>query len=226
MEGVFRRMITQRLMKLDPTLVLHNEGEWGGNPTSKYSAFNDGGVECEVGEYLFGLVRLLKPNFVLETGSHHGVGASYLGMALKENKQGLLTTIEFLPANYEIAKKRIEMMGLNDYVECLLMDVKDYKTDKGFDLILLDTEPQTRFQELLQFYNNLNEGGFIFIHDLHRHMHQIENEEHGFAWPYGKIPQGITDLVKADKLRPFHFTTPRGISGFYKPSKEDYVWSN
>jgi len=29
-------------------------------------------------------------------------------------------------------------------------------------------------------------------------------------------------LIKDDKVRPFHFGTPRGMSGFYKVHPEDY----
>jgi hypothetical protein len=56
-------------------------------------------------------------------------------------------------------------------------------------------------------------------------MHQIPNEEHGFAWPYGKLPPEIIKLVKEDKLRPFHFPTPRGLTGFYKTREDDYKWN-
>lgn len=232
--------ITKTLQETDKSLVLHNEGDWS-NPVDPqkpgFTSFNDAGVETETGEFLYSMVRILKPEFVLETGTHWGVGASYMGQALKDNHAGHLTTIEFLPENWRLAVERMARLGLSDVVDCVYMDVAQY--DPGLDLrgsnesmenppkkqyklILLDTEPQTRFAELLKFYDNLEEGGFIFIHDLHRHMHQIENADHGFAWPYGVLPEEIKELVKADKLRPFHFSTPRGLTGFYKVSKSDY----
>lgn len=217
-------MITERLLKLDPSLELHNEGEWS-NSTSYYSAFNDGGVECETGEFLYSLVRLLKPNRVLETGTHYGVGASYMGMGLKDNGFGKLDTLEFLPEIHAVARKRIETMGLTDYVNMHLTDAAKFDASgKKYKLVLLDTEPQTRFAEFLRYLPFVDEGGFIFIHDLHRHMHQIPNEEHGFAWPYGVIPHGITQLVKDGAIRPFHFSTPRGLTGFYVVAKDDYKW--
>src|SRR3990167_4430480 len=97
--------ITERLMALDPTLQIHNEGEWGKTIT-EYSAFNDAGVECETGEFLYSMVRILKPDRVLETGTHWGIGMSYLGMGLKDNKKGKLDTVEFLPEIYNRAVKR------------------------------------------------------------------------------------------------------------------------
>jgi predicted O-methyltransferase YrrM len=220
--------ITKRLLQLDPSLEIHNEGLWNEpykNDSASFTSFNDAGIECETGEFLYGMTRLLKPDFVLETGTHWGVGASYMGLALQDNNKGQLDTIEFLREIYERAKDRLSKVGVLDtYVKMYLQDVATFKTDKLYKLILLDTEPQTRFAELVSFFPNLEEGGFVFVHDLHRHMHQIPNEEHGFAWPYGEIPEELKSLVKNDLLRPIHFSTPRGLSGFYKTHTNDYKW--
>lgn len=219
-------MITQKLLQLDPTLTQHNEGSWHTPYTLApgYSSFNDAGIECETGEFLYSLARLLKPKHILETGTHYGIGASYMGMALLHNQEGHLDTVEFLPEIYRVASQRISTMGLDSIVTCHLGDVARFENTIKYQLILLDTEPQTRFAELIKFYVNLDDGGYIFIHDLHNHMHQIPNTEHGFAWPYGKIPEEMRQLVLTRKLRPFHFHTPRGLTGFYKPSPEDYQW--
>lgn len=214
--------VTQRLLDTG-NFTLHNEGEWS-KTVSKYSAFNDAGVEVEVGEFLYAMVRILKPEAVLETGTHVGVGACYMGTGLQENGFGVLDTVEFLPELHAKAVERIHNVGLDNYVKLHLIDAKDFVSQKVYDLILLDTEPQTRFAELLKYYLFLKEGGYIFIHDLHRHMQQVENAEHGFAWPYGVIPEQMKLLIKNGQLRPFHFGTPRGLTGFYKVSSDDYVW--
>lgn len=215
--------ITDRLVQLDPTLVIHNEGEWGKTVT-EYSAFNDAGVECETGEFLYSMVRILKPDRVLETGTHWGIGASYMGMALKDNKKGKLDTVEFLREIHVRAIERLGQLELLDYVNAHCIDAALFIPPANYKLILLDTEPQTRFAELVKFYDYLEPGGFIFIHDLHQHMHQIENSEHGFAWPFGKIPGFMAELVRTGALRPFHFATPRGLTGFYKVHPNDYRW--
>jgi predicted O-methyltransferase YrrM len=224
--------VTKRLMELDPTLVLHNEGHWDKplDPTlPDFTSFNDAGIETETGEFLYSFIRMLKPQHVLETGTHIGVGMAYMGQALKDNKKGMLDTVEFLPELYERAVKRRNDLELGGWVRNFFMDVAKFSPenpDGMYGLILLDTEPQTRFAELVKFYNFLKPGGFVFIHDLHRHMHQIENEEHGFAWPYGPIPAEMKQLVIDGKLRPFHFSTPRGFTGFYKVDQEkDYKWA-
>lgn len=216
--------ITETLIELDGSLSLHDEGEWG-NTVSLYSAFNDAGLECEVGEFFYSLVRILKPERVLETGSHVGVGASYIGLGLRDNNRGKLDTIEFLPELYKQAFERINRIGVDQYVKLHLQDARYFTPETSYDLILLDTEPQTRFGEFVKFYPYLKEGGFVFIHDLHRHMHQIPNVEHGFAWPFGLIPDFMVNLVHDGKVRPFHFSTPRGLTGFYKVSSQDYKFT-
>lgn len=216
-------MITKKLLELDSTLTLHNEGEWS-NGGSEFSAFNDAGLEAEVGEFLYSLIRVLKPDRILETGTHVGVGASYLGMGLKNNNKGVLDTVEFLPELHKQAIERIKKMGLEYYVNLYLQDVKDFKAEGEYGFILLDTEPQTRFAEFEKFYPYLKDGGFVFIHDLHRHMHQIPNMEHGFAWPFGILPTFLRERVHDGSVKPFHLPTPRGLCGFYKTSKEDYQW--
>jgi len=211
------------MKSLDITLRTHNEGEWNNN-TSTYTAFNSGGIEDEVGEFLYGLIRMIKPDYVLETGTHLGVGASYMGFALKDNFKGVLETYEFIPEIFEQAKERIQKMGLDKYVKCSLLDVANLPVQHNYQIILLDTEPQTRFAEFLKFYPYLDEGGYMFIHDLGRELQQKEIPGQAFAWPFGVIPPEMKQLMVDGKIRPFHFSTPRGLSGFYKTHPLDYKY--
>jgi len=208
-------MITKELLKRDNTLRLNNEGKWS-NTDLLYSAFNDAGVECEVGELLYGFVRALKPTRILETGTHVGIGALYIGLALECNSRGVLDTIEFLPELHKEAVERIKRARLENRIVCHLMDVKDFQPQDKYQMIFLDTEPQTRFSELVKFWQYLDPGGYLFIHDLHRHMGQVGETEHGLNWPFGSVPEQIKTWIKNDEMRLFHFGTPRGLTGFYK----------
>ena len=219
--------ITKRLLELDGQLQLHDEGEWS-KTHSEYQAFNDAGVECEVGEFLYGAVRVLKPNNVLETGTHHGIGASYMGLALADNKKGHLDTIEFAPQFNEIAQKRMERLGLSDRVTCHLGDVKNFLVNCQYEFIFLDTEPILRFHELVKFYDHLVPGGMAFIHDTPRDLCQGNvNPDHPQlkSWPFGDVPDQLVQWVTEGKLKVFHFPTPRGLTGFYKAHENDYKWT-
>lgn len=199
----------------------------------RYSMFNGGSVEVEVAEFLYGLVRMIKPAAILETGTHKGISAVYMALALKDNdrtcdpedRPAFLHTIEFEHAHVMDAQKLIDNLGLGLYVEIAEMPCEDFKTGgTNYDLIFLDTEPQTRFAELVRFEPFLSPGGYVLIHDLHSHMHQIPNEEHGFAWPYGPVTDEMQSLVKSRRLVPTHFANPRGMTMFYKPRKDTFRW--
>jgi len=220
------KTISEQIKDSDGTLQIFNESEWGAKDehTKKYSAFNDAGVECEVGEFLYSFMRLIKPNFVLETGTHVGVSSSYIAAGLQNNGFGKLHTHEFLSHNYDLANLRFNLLDLTDFIDSHFGDVGALNLSVDYDFIFLDTEPQTRFAEMVKFFPNLKEGGFLFIHDLHRHMGQVPNEEHGFAWPYGPIPDELNVLFNEKKIVPFHFNTPRGLTMFYKPRHDDYFW--
>jgi predicted O-methyltransferase YrrM len=204
--------------------------------SGKWSMFNDGGIMVEDGELLYAFIRETKAESVLETGTHRGIGAAYMGSALKENGKGMLATIEFLQPHFDYSKELMSKLGLSDWVTHIKADVADFLKNAQdapqhpsyrYDLVLLDTEPQTRFQELIDVFPLVNPGGYIFIHDLHPHMHQIGiNPDHPNEpnWPYGTLPDTIRKWVKQGKLRPFHFRTPRGLTAFYKTHPEDFAW--
>ncbi len=195
--------------------------------TSRYMMHNDAGVEVEVGELLFSLVRVTKPSFVLETGTHVGVGAAYLAAGCRANGFGEVTTLEFIEEHFIAARALLSellLIGKSGWVRPTWMHAMNYRPMEEIDILFLDTEPQTRFAELMKFYPAVATGGLILIHDLHSHMGQIPNTEHGDNWPFGSIPPEMTDLVRRDALRPVHFHTPRGLTMFYKTAIGDYIW--
>lgn len=211
--------ITEFLKNKDLSLIEMQEPS-----NSDYKCFNTGGVEIEVGEFLYGLVRMMKPNNIFETGTHMGISSSYMAQALKDNGRGLLTTVEIEKEHIRRSQERWETLEISHKIMVDKEESLQYVLEYDCELMFLDSEPEFRFRELIRFFPRLKPGGIVIIHDLHPHMHQIPNEEHGFAWPYKELPREFKALVNTGQLRPFHFRTPRGISCFYKVSEEDYVW--
>lgn len=215
-------MITQYLKDKDPSLIELPE------PTnSNYTMFNDGGVETAVGEFLYGLVRMMKPEYVFETGTHHGISSSYMGLALKDNGKGLLTTVEIDKDCIKISKEQWSRLGVEKYI-CVDKDYSlEYDVEYDCDLMFLDSEPYYRFQELRRFFPRLKPGGYAFIHDAPRNLCQGNfNPDHPEfkSWPFGDINQDVKNWVLDHDLMPFHFGTPRGLVGFYKRHPSDYCW--
>lgn len=211
-------MITDKLdLKTEPSNPKYSYPHIGGADDEA------GSLETEVGEFLYGLVRMIKPNHILETGTYHGVSASYMADALKKNGSGKIITIEYEPQNQQIANELFNKLDVKSYIQTELISSLDYEPKEQFDLMWLDTEPNIRFQELIKYYPFLKPGGYIFIHDLHRHMCQTGFELNGVHnWPFGDLPQQIKDWIKDGELVKWSFGTPRGLIGFYKPTLEDY----
>lgn len=218
--------ITKKIAGLVGTPTYPESKFSGGEIAAKFSAFNDAGVECEVGEFLYALARLLKPQRILETGTHLGISAMYFAQAIADNGFGMVDTFEIIPEHHRAANARFANADLSQYINSHLGDVAKWSPapDVQFKLMLLDTEPQLRFGELTRFFDYLSPRGIVLIHDLHPHMGQVDNSEHGFAWPWGKLPAMMVELVRGGALMPFHFDTPRGLTGFYKIAADDYDW--
>lgn len=193
---------------------------------SEYSMINTGGVELEVGEFIYGLIRMIKPNNVCETGTHKGVGSSYIGLALSDNGKGHLDTIEFDSQFYDEDYYMWDSLGISNYITLHQMRVEDFDlSGKKFDIIFLDTEPQLRFNELLKFWDNLKPGGIVLIHDLGVGMGQTGVEVNGqMDWPFGTLPDEIKKLIKTKELQCLHFSTPRGL--FVAQRRREDFYSN
>ncbi len=71
--------------------------------TDENKIIGAGGVSKEMGIILYALVRILKPDVVLETGVASGISSAYILSALEENKKGKLISID-LP--YQEDKQR------------------------------------------------------------------------------------------------------------------------
>jgi len=214
--------ITDYLKSIDRSLIEEPEVT-----NHDYSMFNDGSVEVEVGEFLYGLVRLLKPNNILETGTYKGVSSSYMAQALKDNGKGLLTTLEIEKEHIRISKERWHKLELDKYIVCDKEESLKYELEYDCELMFLDSEPYFRFQELRRFYSRLTPGGFVFIHDTPRDLCQGNvNPDHPEfkSWPFGDINKDVHDWVLDHDLVPFFFGSPRGMCGFYRKDKRDYNW--
>ena len=93
---------------------------------------------------LFALVRLLRPERVLEMGTAVGISAAYQGAALCLNGGGRLITVEGSPASVEVARDVVDRLSLSDTVESRigLFDkvVPEVLADGGPGYVFIDGE--------------------------------------------------------------------------------------
>lgn len=194
--------------------------------TGLHLMFDDGGIECSTGIFVFGLVHLLKPKRILETGLYSAISTIFMGLALEENGLGHIDTLEIEQSHINRSKERLQKMGLTNYVTIHNQPSLDFKPEGIYDLLFLDSEPQIRFAEVAKFYPYLKEGGYILIHDLAGHLGQAlhTNPDHPTEkfWPWGPLNQELVQYLIEDKLRVVPLPAPRGMVMLYKTTETDY----
>lgn len=190
-----------------------------------FKMFDDGAITLEDGELVFGFIKRTKPHNVLSTGIYTGISDLFIGMGLKENGFGHLDAIEYEQVHIDRATKLWERMGLLEQITAIKSDSLQFQPKKQYQFMFLDTELFLRLHELVKFFPYLDEGGYVFIHDVHRHLYKGNiNLDHPeiVNYPMGKFPPEFEQLLKTDKLRLFCFPGARGLVGFYKPAQGDY----
>lgn len=208
--------ITDRILAKTKKLVVQQEVT--PHPPG-FKMFNTGGVEVEVAEFLYSFVRMIKPGFILETGTHLGVSSLYMALGCQDNNKGSIWTYEVIPELQLQARQLWIESGVQKLINSLLQPSleADVPARVNIDLLFLDSEPQFRFDEFLKFWDHVSPGGFVLIHDLHPSLGHHGETHHGiYDWPYGDFRQKIGPLIKDHKVQTLSFPTPRGFSIFQK----------
>lgn len=199
---------TEKLIQLDPTKSIELFGD-GTNSQFHHSDMDHfhqpTGISVEEGDFLYGIVRILRPLNCLETGSNIGVSASFICLALRDNRHGSLVTIEHSRTVADVAHAKLTALGFTNFrVEC--RSVADYTPDAPLDFLWLDTELNQRFAELLRFFPLMSDGAVACIHDLPR----LNVPE------FGPVPDELRALLDGGKLAMLNFNTPHGVTVFQK----------
>lgn len=159
-----------------------------------------GGVNPGDRRALYYLAHALKPQNLLEVGTHIGASTVFLAEALKTiSPQARMTTVDILDVNDPTGPwyQHGLMMAPRDYLEKL--SSKDRVTfharpsaeflrgtkDK-FDFIFLDGDHGSRtvYEEVSLALKILNPGGVILLHDYYPHAKALFNDGNIIAGPF------------------------------------------
>lgn len=207
-------MITEHIVSKCPRLNIVPEISPGNHG---FSMIDSGGVETEVGEFIYSLVRMVKPTFILETGTYHGLSAGYIGMALKANGKGKIVTLDPYVMDDSDAYKLWKDLEVTDVVTHERVSSLDYVCEPPVDILFLDSEPILRFKEFVRFFDKVVPGGIIMIHDLHPHLSYTGLNLNGMEhWPYGDFRETLGPYIKDCSVQVLSFPTPRGFTMFQK----------
>ena len=117
--------------------------------------------ETDVSVFLGNLVRLLKPDLVLETGTYTGHTACEMGVALRELGRGRLVSIEL--DRHRVKEATTRVSGLP--VDVLMGSSLSYTPTGPIDLLFIDSEFPIRMDEVRRFQAWASPRCVVVAHD-------------------------------------------------------------
>jgi predicted O-methyltransferase YrrM len=154
--------------------------------------------EIEVLEFLYGLVRMVKPVHAIETGAWRGYTAVTIGRALKENGRGKLVALEPDPDFHAAASQRIEEHLSGGLVDVVCQNGASFTPAFDIDLLLLDSHPGNYSKEFRHFLPLLKSGCIIVFFETNSRQ--------------GSVMQNVARLAHEQSMAGFFFPTPRGLA--------------
>jgi predicted O-methyltransferase YrrM len=183
-----------------PTEELQPEYTEGiaGKSGQLWSMFDVRAAESEVLDFLYALVRMVKPGHAVETGTWLGRSAIAIGSAMRDNGFGHLSSLEVDPEPAGYAATRVRAAGLEVWVEIVTDDSLNYRPPSVLQFALLDSAVGLRAKEFRHFYEHLEHGATVVFHDT------------GVQFP-GNLADAIRELIAEGLLLGSFYQTPRGI---------------
>ena len=153
--------------------------------------------EIETLDFLYALVRLIKPVEALETGTWLGWSACFIGRALKANGFGKLTTLETNSEAHAVALKNLNEQGVADFVDARLESSQDYRPTAKLAFALFDSETSLRESEFRRMREWLAPGAIVAFHDTGP-QHVV-------------VGEAVRRLISEGAFVGLELPTPRGI---------------
>jgi prolipoprotein diacylglyceryl transferase len=131
----------------------------------RWHMYDSMSAEVEVLDFLKAIVKTLKPEVVVETGTFSGLSTLRIAEGLKENGVGRVITCEYDPKVYAAAKARFNASGLGEWIEARNASSLELKVEGKIDLFFSDSDVAIREAEVRRFLPQINPHGLILMHD-------------------------------------------------------------
>lgn len=133
------------------------------------------------GQLLYGFVRALKPEIILEIGTSYGGSTLHLAAGCKDNDFGRVYTVEIDLYRQSQAKYYVELAGVESWVE-FYNSIPDLPQ---IDFAFLDaghTQKEVA-QYLIDIKDKLSKNALVLVHDATWRNHVVEAaNEQGFNY--------------------------------------------
>jgi predicted O-methyltransferase YrrM len=169
----------------------------GDKPARIWSMFDGWTAEVEVLDFLYALVRLVKPAAAVETGAWLGWSACAMAKAMRANGFGRLVALDINAEALGLAQKHAKANTVDGIIDFRLENSLTYTPQEQFELALLDSDAALREAEFRRFQPWFAPGATIVFHDT--------------ASDRGVMDEGVRRLVGEGLLRGVELPTPRGL---------------
>ena len=139
----------------------------------RWSMYDSMTAEVEVLEFLRCLVRTVKPQTIVETGTFMGISSLWIAEGLKANGFGKIITCEYDPKVSAKARERFADSGLTEWIDFRNESSLELKVSGTIDLLFSDSDPPLREQEVRRFLPQMNPNGLILMHDASSHLKTV-----------------------------------------------------
>jgi prolipoprotein diacylglyceryl transferase len=136
----------------------------------RWHMYDSMSAEVEVLDFLCQLVKTVKPELIVETGTFSGLSTLRLAEGLKANGVGRVITCEFDRKVFAAAKQRFEYSGLGPWIDARNVSSLDMNVEGTIDMLFCDSDAPLREQEVRRFLPQLNPWGLILMHDANSAM--------------------------------------------------------
>jgi len=160
-----------------------------GNKDNLWEATDADSAEKEIGEFIYGLIRLIKPKVVVETGCYLGDTTIMIEKALQDNKYGELYACDIDEKCVEKTQKKVKS-------KVFLKTGIDLIKELGnkIEFAFIDSGYNCRGEEIVELLKYLSKGQMFLLHDTApQHIH-------------------LRELSEKLNLRKVYFNTPRGLT--------------
>lgn len=166
----------------------------------RYTARDIVATENEVLDLVWGVVRALQPDYVIETGTYLGDGSRRIGEALRENGHGVLDTLEMNRERAEAAGRYLDPLGLP--IRRHVVSSLEFEPAAPIEFAWLDSHPSARGKEFRRFYPHFartskGPSAIVGFHDT--------GERH-------RVREIVERFAAEGMIRPIHFYTWRGVA--------------
>lgn len=120
----------------------------------------------EQGMFLYFMIRMLKPQHILELGTYTGYSAISMARALEN--EGKLISIDKNDELYPLAQQFVEKANLQDKIQLISGDAKTVipTLDGTFDFVFIDADKREYIDYYNLIFSKVKSGGFILADNV------------------------------------------------------------